>query len=103
MGIEFLALLAGLVGGVVSALIALKVLKKDGTTYRMEVDLVELALSLFLLAEKQGWAGKDKLSFVVQKVEELFPGELLNKVLNGKDLDTYLQEVYDQVLEKAKK
>lgn len=73
------------------------ILKKQIADVTMEKEVREAILSLFLYAEKQGWAGESKMSYVAHKIHDLIPGETLRAVVKEEHITSYLQNVYDSL------
>lgn len=73
------------------------VLKKQIANVTMEKEVREAILSLFLYAEKQGWTGEAKMSYVAHKIHDYIPGETLKAVLKEEHISSYLQNVYDSL------
>lgn len=55
----------------------------------------ELALQLFLIAEKQNWIGEKKMDWASEKLAELVPDGILRKVIGKEEIRSWLQKLYD--------
>lgn len=71
-------------------------LKKQIVDVTMEAEVKEAILSLFLYAEKQGFADKEKMNFVANRIHDLIPGATLQAVLKEDQIASYLQHLYDE-------
>ena len=94
MPIEVLALAAGLIVG---GLFSFYLLKTGKDTATIEAEFKKVVSFLFLYAEKQGWDGEKKMSYVTHKIEDFIPGETIKQLVAGKHLTEYLESVYHEM------
>lgn len=69
-------------------------------TIKQEIRSVVLALCLY--AEKQGWQPEKKLAYVIHRIYDYIPGQHLSIVLGERELTSYVQEIYDDLVHNGK-
>lgn len=73
-------------------------LEKRNDKKALANEVRELALSLFLYAEKNHTLnGEAKMDFVVEEIMKRVDGTVLAKVVDGVTVREYLQKLYDEV------
>lgn len=54
------------------------------------------ALQLFLYAEKQEWIGPKKMEWVAEELANHVPSNVLKQVIGKDQINTWLQNLYDE-------
>lgn len=72
---------------------------KQLTAEQQVLILKEKILELFLLAEKQDWTGKEKMEWAIEKLKDS-PYVGLLEMVTGKSVEDFLQEVYDNFMDR---
>lgn len=96
--VKFIPIVLLLISAVSWVLVTPKQVKQL-TAEQQVLILKEKILELFLLAEKQDWTGKEKMEWAIEKLKDS-PYVGLLEMVTGKSVEDFLQEVYDNFMDR---
>lgn len=96
--VKFIPIVLLLISAVSWVLVTPKQVKQL-TAEQQVLILKEKILELFLLAEKQDWTGKEKMEWAIEKLKDS-PYVGLLEMATGKSVEDFLQEVYDNFMDR---
>lgn len=68
---------------------------KQGKTEQIN-QLKDSVLKLFLLAEKQGLTGPEKMKWVSSELYKFLPSDIIKKIISEESIEIWLQKVYNE-------